>query len=147
MKESERDADFVAESPNEAESGEDDESGEDKGEADSDLEQSRGSEEGDSFDVDPETNLSQQARNAHSSHWQPWQDRLLITQIDADRPFLAPRRERRGRWDQLSRSLALAAVRSGPRSLLERTGEACRARFNILKKKYKVRMGFNIESS
>jgi hypothetical protein len=65
MKESERDADFVAESASEAD--EDDESGEDKGEVDSDLEQSCGSEEGDSFDVDPKTNLSQQARNAHSS--------------------------------------------------------------------------------
>jgi hypothetical protein len=41
----------------------------------------RGSEEGDSFDADSETNLSQQARNAHSSHWQPWQDRLLITPV------------------------------------------------------------------
>jgi hypothetical protein len=145
MKESERDADFVAESPSDA--NEHDESDEDKGEADSDLEQSHGSEEGDSFDADPETNLSQQARNAHSSHWQPWQDRLLITQIDPNRPFLAPRREWRGRWDQLSCSLALAAARSGPRSLLEHTGKACRARFNVLKKKYKVRMGFNIESS
>ncbi|KAJ7877520.1 hypothetical protein B0H14DRAFT_2567641 [Mycena olivaceomarginata] len=67
MKESERDADFVAESPSEAD--EDDESGENKGEADSDLEQSCGSEEGDSFDADPETNLLQQARNAHSSNF------------------------------------------------------------------------------
>ncbi|KAJ7881459.1 hypothetical protein B0H13DRAFT_2345118 [Mycena leptocephala] len=38
-------------------------------------------------DVDPETRIA--SRNARAPAWQPWQDRLLITQVNADRPFLA----------------------------------------------------------
>ncbi|KAJ7797108.1 hypothetical protein B0H14DRAFT_3494099 [Mycena olivaceomarginata] len=50
----------------------------------------------DDADLDPE--IRTQAQNARAPAWQPWQDRLLIVQVNADRPFLAPRRSRTAAW-------------------------------------------------
>ncbi|KAJ7865315.1 hypothetical protein B0H14DRAFT_2573955 [Mycena olivaceomarginata] len=92
---------------------------------------------GDSEDKD--NGVSQQVLNARSGHWKPWQDRLLVFQTHADRPFLHHRRSRGEAWGELASSLHLASARSGgPNSCITRSGEACRVRFNLLRKKYKV---------
>ncbi|KAJ7366316.1 hypothetical protein DFH08DRAFT_797307 [Mycena albidolilacea] len=74
----------------------------------------------------------QQAHNARSPAWRPWEDRLLVGQVDSDRPFEKPRCTRIEAWD----GLAYEIGRSNPS--FQRTGEACRARFNVLRKKFKA---------
>lgn len=86
---------------------------------------------------DPDPNTTQ-SHNARAPPWQPWQDRLLITQVNEDRPFLMPRRSRNTAWDSTANSLAHSSAQQGPNSYFTRTGEACKACFNILRKKYKV---------
>jgi hypothetical protein len=81
-----------------------------------------------------------QAQNARAPVWQPWQDRLLIVQVNADRPFLAPRRSRMAAWDGTANALAVSSAQQGQNSYFIRSREACKARFNYLKKKYKVRV-------
>ncbi|KAJ7789666.1 hypothetical protein B0H14DRAFT_2627021 [Mycena olivaceomarginata] len=58
---------------------------------------------GDSEDKD--NGVSQQVLNARSGHWKPWQDRLLVFQTHADRPFLHHRRSRGEAWGELASSL------------------------------------------
>jgi hypothetical protein len=93
----------------------------------------------DENEVDDPSPDHTQAQNARSPPWQPWQDRLLITQVDADRPFQQPRLSRRAAWDTTADSMASASAQQGPNSYFTRSGEACRARFKFLAKKYKVR--------
>jgi hypothetical protein len=60
--------------------------------------------------------------------------------VNADRPFLAPRRSRTAAWDGTADALAVSSAQQGQNSYFIRSGEACKARFNYLKKKYKVRV-------
>ncbi|KAJ6554738.1 hypothetical protein B0H19DRAFT_1154409 [Mycena capillaripes] len=90
----------------------------------------------DDADLDPEIRL--QAQNACAPAWQPWQDRLLIVQVSADRPFLVPRHSRMAAWDGTADALAVSSAQQGQNSYFTRSGEACKARFNYLKKKYKA---------
>ncbi|KAJ7340730.1 hypothetical protein DFH08DRAFT_1012874 [Mycena albidolilacea] len=55
-----------------------------------------------------------------------------VDDVDSDRPFEKPRRARREAWD----SVAYEIGRSNPS--FQRTGEACKARFNVLRKKFKA---------
>jgi hypothetical protein len=84
-------------------------------------------------DVDPETRIA--SRNARAPAWQPWQDRLLITQVNADRPFLAALRSRNASWDATADALAISSAQQGSNSYFTRSGEACKARFKYLRKK------------
>jgi hypothetical protein len=90
----------------------------------------------DDADLDPEIHM--QAQNARAPAWQPWQDRLLIVQVNADHPFLTPRRSRMAAWDGTADALAVSSAQQGQNSYFIRSGEACKACFNYLKKKYKV---------
>ncbi|KAJ7856803.1 hypothetical protein B0H14DRAFT_3448196 [Mycena olivaceomarginata] len=88
---------------------------------------------------DKDDGVSQQVLNARSGHWNPSQDRLLVVQTHADRPFLHHRRSRGEAWEDVASSLRLASANSGgPNSCITRSGEACRVRFNLLRKKYKA---------
>ncbi|KAJ6557785.1 hypothetical protein B0H19DRAFT_1261383 [Mycena capillaripes] len=104
-------------------------------ESDVDGDDEKGDDELEEDDLSPDHT---QAQNARSPLWQPWQDRLLITQVDADRPFEQPRRSRRAAWGATADSMASASAQQGPNSYFTRSGEACRARFKFLINKYKA---------
>ncbi|KAJ7821548.1 hypothetical protein B0H14DRAFT_3471454 [Mycena olivaceomarginata] len=81
---------------------------------------------------------SQNAQNASSQRWQPWQDRILVTQIDADRPFLHRKTvERKAAWNATANTVNASIAKSVKNTVASRTGEACRVRFNLLMKKFK----------
>ncbi|KAF8206637.1 hypothetical protein K438DRAFT_1962971 [Mycena galopus ATCC 62051] len=81
---------------------------------------------------------SQNAQNASSQRWKPWQDRILVTQIDADRPFLHRKAaERKAAWNATANTVNASLAKSAKNTVVSRTGEACRVRFNLLMKKFK----------
>ncbi|KAJ7303754.1 hypothetical protein DFH08DRAFT_976786 [Mycena albidolilacea] len=90
----------------------------------------------DDSDLDPEIRM--QAQNACAPVWQPWQDRLLIVQVNADHLFLMPRCSRMAAWNGTADVLAVSSVQQGQNSYFICSGEACKAHFNYLKKKYKA---------
>ncbi|THU87439.1 hypothetical protein K435DRAFT_867289 [Dendrothele bispora CBS 962.96] len=88
---------------------------------------------GESDDEDNEQD-SHQRVNARSPNWKAWQDRYLIQMVDKLRLFDITRSEQRGAWDELSSALRVKSSQKGPKSTVDRTGQACRARFNLLVK-------------
>ncbi|KAJ7875895.1 hypothetical protein B0H14DRAFT_3546177 [Mycena olivaceomarginata] len=75
----------------------------------------------DDADLDPE--IRTQAQNARAPAWQPWQDRLLIVQVNADRPFLAPRRSRTAAWDGTADALAVSSAQQGQNFIYSLRGD------------------------
>ncbi|KAJ7159804.1 hypothetical protein C8R43DRAFT_1124173 [Mycena crocata] len=72
-----------------------------------------------------------QASNARSPRWLAWQDRLLIQEAERHRPFNAPRGDAsRQAWESLAVQLLKDSSTNG--SPVNRTGAACRARFQKL---------------
>ncbi|KAJ6484797.1 hypothetical protein C8R45DRAFT_1098945 [Mycena sanguinolenta] len=137
--ESNRDSDREG-SEDKGNKGSDVDSGDEKGDSEEDELEDEG-------DVDDPGPNPTQAQNARSPPWQPWQDRLLITQVDADRPFQQLRRSRRSAWDATADSMGSASAQQGPNSYFTRSGEACKARFKFLAKKYKVRQTYERQIS
>ncbi|KAF5309299.1 hypothetical protein D9611_015004 [Ephemerocybe angulata] len=71
-----------------------------------------------------------QARNASSPAWLPWQDRLLAQEVFKHQPFDNERgKATREAWDRLAQALATDSAKSGEGSKVNRTGDACKARF------------------
>lgn len=87
----------------------------------------------------------QQARNARSPNWQPWQDRYLIKMVDKLRPFEAGRRETTNAWEELSSALLKESTEANAKSPIDRTGTACRARFYLLVKFHEVSYSFFLQ--
>ncbi|KIJ48870.1 hypothetical protein M422DRAFT_247235 [Sphaerobolus stellatus SS14] len=81
---------------------------------------------------------NRQARNAKNPHWQPWQDRFLAKVVFTYRPFLVDRREVAAAWDELAQRLLEDSRSQGPRSVIDRTGGACRTRFKRLIRTHKI---------
>ncbi|KAJ6459350.1 hypothetical protein C8R45DRAFT_555909 [Mycena sanguinolenta] len=83
--------------------------------------------------------LSQNAQNARSQRWLPWQDRILVAQIDADRPFLRRKAaERTTAWNATANTVNTSIAKSAKNTVALRSGEACWVRFNLLMKKFKA---------
>ncbi|KAJ6568690.1 hypothetical protein B0H19DRAFT_1349307 [Mycena capillaripes] len=78
-----------------------------------------------------------QSQNARSPPWLAWQDRSLIQEVDRLRPFNAPRGDAaKNAWDTLA--VELRKNRNANGSVINRTGAACRARFQKLVKAHKA---------
>ncbi|KAJ6550784.1 hypothetical protein DFH09DRAFT_1366569 [Mycena vulgaris] len=74
-----------------------------------------------------------QSRNARSARWMPWQDRLLIQEVEKRRPFTAARGDAtRDAWAALAVELLKDSMMNG--TAVDRTGAACLARFQKLLK-------------
>lgn len=82
---------------------------------------------------------SSQAKNASSPHWAPWQDRLLAQQAIILQPFLKPPRQIKAAWEALAETLLEESTKLGPYSIIERSGDSCRSRFDRLVKYQRVR--------
>jgi hypothetical protein len=93
----------------------------------------------DKGDVDDSGPDYTHAQNTCSLPWQPWQDHLLITQVNADQPFQQPQQSCRAAWGATADSMALVSAQQGPNLYFTRSREACKAQFKLLAKKYKVR--------
>jgi len=81
---------------------------------------------------------SSQAKNASSPHWAPWQDRLLAQQAIILQPFLKPPRQIKVAWETLAETLLEESTKLGPHSIIERSGDSCRSRFERLVKYQRV---------
>ncbi|KAJ6537948.1 hypothetical protein B0H19DRAFT_1270327 [Mycena capillaripes] len=95
-------------------------------------------------DNDPTPDLSDleapanaQAVRARSPRWQSWQDRYLVQAVDQTRPFLLDASEREGGWNETAAVLLRDSHTAGPRSIVDRTGSACKNRFMKLMKEHK----------
>ncbi|KAJ6527936.1 hypothetical protein DFH09DRAFT_1094567 [Mycena vulgaris] len=74
-----------------------------------------------------------QSHNARSARWMPWQDRLLIQEVEKHRPFTAARGDAtRDAWAALAVELLKDSTMNG--TAVDRTGPACLARFQKLLK-------------
>jgi hypothetical protein len=99
--------------------------------------QSRDPEEPDSDDAITQVMRNTQAQNARSPPWLAWQDRALFQEAERLRPFNAARGDAaRNAWDALAVELLKNSSAIG--SAINRTGAACRARFQKLVKAHKV---------
>ncbi|KAJ7725538.1 hypothetical protein B0H16DRAFT_1736055 [Mycena metata] len=77
-----------------------------------------------------------QSQNARSPPWLPWHDRALITEAEKHRPFNAARGDAsRNAWETLAVELLKSSTLNG--TPINRTGAACRARFQKLVKAHK----------
>ncbi|KAF8176414.1 hypothetical protein K438DRAFT_78054 [Mycena galopus ATCC 62051] len=123
--------------PSENEGSEEKECDDEEENNDDEKEEDGDDEDKDDADADQPINPTQ-ARNARAPVWQAWQDCLLITQVNLDCPFLLPRCSRAASWDGTANVLAISSAQQGQSSYFTRSGEACRARFNYLRKKYKA---------
>ncbi|KAJ6454240.1 hypothetical protein C8R47DRAFT_1228742 [Mycena vitilis] len=83
---------------------------------------------------DPASPLnSTQSHNARSGRWIPWQDRLLIQEVEQHRPFEAERGDpTKDAWASLAVKLLQDSTTNG--TPVDRTGAACLARFQKLLK-------------
>jgi hypothetical protein len=78
-----------------------------------------------------------QSQNARSPPWLPWHDRSLIQTAERLRPFNAPRGDAtKNAWDDFAVELLKDSTTNGTQ--INRTGAACRARFQKLLKAHKV---------
>ncbi|KAJ7041322.1 hypothetical protein C8F04DRAFT_1230408 [Mycena alexandri] len=78
-----------------------------------------------------------QSQNACSPPWLPWHDRALIMEAEKHRPFNAARGDAsKNAWDTLAVELLKSSTLNG--ALINRTGAACRARFQKLVKAHKA---------
>ncbi|KAJ6494599.1 hypothetical protein DFH09DRAFT_353512 [Mycena vulgaris] len=86
----------------------------------------------DEFSNPNELNVTQ-SQNARSARWLPWQDRLLIQEVEKHRPFNAARGDAtKEAWATLAVELLKdSTIDSTP---INRTGPSCRARFQKLLK-------------
>lgn len=82
--------------------------------------------------------LSSRARNASTPHWAAWQDRLLAQQALILQPFLKPSRQVKAAWESFSETLLQESSKLGPLSVIERSGDSCRSRFERLVKFQRV---------
>lgn len=96
-------------------------------------------------DSDPSPDLSDlapanpQATRARSPRWQSWQDRYLVQAVDQTRPFLLDTSQREEGWNETAKVLLRESRAVGPRSIVDRTGAACKNRFTKLMKEHRVR--------
>lgn len=67
-----------------------------------------------------------------ASRWLPWQDRFLAQEVYKLRPFSAGKGKEGEAWDNLAEDLRKDSERQGQKSLISRTGMACRARMKKL---------------
>lgn len=88
--------------------------------------------------TDKHPTSSSQAKNASSPHWAAWQDRLLAQQALALQPFVKPPRQIKAAWDALAETLLQESTKLGPCSVIERSGDLCRAWFEQLVKYQRV---------
>ena len=68
----------------------------------------------------------------------PWQDRFLAQEVYKHRPFEAGRGKEREAWDFMAEELRKDSSKQGPKSVISRNGEACRARMTRLIEAHKV---------
>ncbi|KAJ7883217.1 hypothetical protein B0H14DRAFT_3433082 [Mycena olivaceomarginata] len=80
---------------------------------------------------------SSQVANARSPRWQSWQDRYLAVAADQTRPFLLTPSEREDGWNRTAEVLLRDSRAVSPRSIIDRTGSACKNRFMKLMKEHK----------
>ena len=74
-----------------------------------------------------------------STRWLPWQDRYLAQEVLKHRPFAAGRGNEGSAWVTLAEELRKDSGRQGLQSVIDRTGEACRARMKLLLQAHQVR--------
>ena len=70
--------------------------------------------------------------------WLPWQDRFLAQEVYRHRPFTAGRGKDGEAWAQLAEELKKDSERQGPKSVIARTGEACKARMKRILDAHRV---------
>ncbi|KIJ36838.1 hypothetical protein M422DRAFT_260703 [Sphaerobolus stellatus SS14] len=90
---------------------------------------------------------NREARNAKKTHWQPWQDRFLTKVVLTYRPFLVDHCEVAAAWDGLAQRLLEDSRSQGPRSVIDRTGGACRARFKRLIRTQKINETMSLQKT
>ncbi|KAJ6456921.1 hypothetical protein C8R45DRAFT_1033891 [Mycena sanguinolenta] len=78
-----------------------------------------------------------QVTNARSPRWQSWQDRYLAKAVDQTRPFLLPPSDREEGWNRTAELLLRDSSAVGDKSVVDRTGSACKNRFMKLMKEHK----------
>ncbi|KIJ47961.1 hypothetical protein M422DRAFT_248102 [Sphaerobolus stellatus SS14] len=84
----------------------------------------------DEEDFEDPSNNNKHVRNARSPNWLPWQDRFLLREVSAHRPFLASRHDAAAEWNSLAARLKENSRKQG--SMIDRTGPGCRSRFRRL---------------
>ncbi|KAJ7477817.1 hypothetical protein B0H11DRAFT_1916990 [Mycena galericulata] len=85
--------------------------------------------------VDTSSTNPVQAHNARSPRWLAWQDRALIQEVENHRPFNAPRGDASKKaWETLAMELLKDTTANG--TAVNRTAQACRARFQKLLKSH-----------
>lgn len=72
--------------------------------------------------------------------WLPWQDRFLAQETYKHRPFEAGRGKEGDAWGCLAEELKNDSRKQGAKSMIDRTGEACRARMYRLLAAHRVRV-------
>jgi hypothetical protein len=86
--------------------------------------------------------VSNSMLNARRPHWKPFQDRMLAETVEAVHPFEGTMTdELKKLWSKVSVKLLEASVTNGAtgKDVIDRTGGAFRAWFNLLMKKHRVR--------
>jgi hypothetical protein len=90
--------------------------------------------------LEDSTATVRQRGNAKHAHWQPWQDRFLVLEAFKLQPFGEESgKEVDAAWDHLAVVMLEDSQRVGNRSIIDRTGAACKARFRKLVETHKVR--------
>jgi hypothetical protein len=85
--------------------------------------------------------VTQSALNARRPRWQPYQDRMLAETVEEVKPFEATTTDAiKKAWQRVSVKLLEASIANGAtgNKVINRTGEACKARFNLLLKHHRV---------
>ena len=70
--------------------------------------------------------------------WLPWQDRYLAQEVYRHRPFAAGRGKDGDAWNKLAQELKQDSEKQGPKSVIARTGEACKARMKRILDAHRV---------
>ncbi|KIJ45993.1 hypothetical protein M422DRAFT_250416 [Sphaerobolus stellatus SS14] len=89
----------------------------------------------DSHQVTAPLSNSKYVRNAKKPKWSAWQDRFLVQEVFACRPFLASHRDAASAWEELAKKILETSKTQG--TAIDRTGAACRTQFKRLVKAHK----------
>ncbi|KAK7046810.1 hypothetical protein R3P38DRAFT_2765567 [Favolaschia claudopus] len=92
--------------------------------------------------------VTQNAQNARSQHWQPWQDRVLVQQANTDRPFLLNNLQQRATaWTATADAVNATISKTATRPWTPRSGEACRKCLQRLIAKFKTREAESLQKT
>lgn len=86
------------------------------------------------------SDTSEASQTSRGSHWQPWQDRLLVAEAHHVRPWEKLRdADSILAWEDVASGICQASLETPFQVELVRSGEACKARLQRLIQAHKVR--------